>query len=137
MIVARGLPKHLKVYAVEDAFQIVFGIAPPAVPDDATAKLKAGIWLGYLADAARAAGHPVPDKATHPREREPWAWGGVLEGFTDRLHTDAAKLDKGSSLGRAVAAILTRLDAEWAEVPSIAASQKLMADREEAAKGKK
>jgi hypothetical protein len=137
MELSRGLPKHLKVYAVAGAYQIVFGVAPPAVPDDPTARLKPGTWLSYLIDAARAAGHPVPDKATSPREREPWAWGGVLEGFTDKLRADAGKLDKGSSLGRALAAMLAKLDAEWAEIPSIAASQKLMAEREDAEKAKK
>jgi hypothetical protein len=137
MELSRGLPKHLKVYAVADVYQLVFGVAPPSVPEDATAKLKAGTWLNYIVDAARAAGHAVPDKATHPREREPWAWGGVLEGFTDRLHADAGRLEKGSSLAKAVAAILARLDAEWAEIPSVAASQKAMAEREEQAKKKK
>jgi hypothetical protein len=137
MELSRGLPKHLKIYAVADTNHLVFGVSPPPVPDDATAKLKAGTWLNYLIDAARAAGHAVPDKATQAREREPWAWGGVLEGFTDKLHVDAGKLEKGSSLSKAVSAILARLDAEWAEIPSIAASQKLMAEHEEQEKAKK
>jgi hypothetical protein len=137
MELSRGLPKHLKIYAVADTNQLVFGVAPPPVPDDATAKLKAGTWLNYLVDAARAAGHPVPDKATHPREREPWAWGGLLEGFTDKLRADAGKLDKGTSLAKAVTAIVARLDAEWAEIPSVAASQRAMAEREEQEKAKK
>jgi hypothetical protein len=134
---ARGLPKHLKVYAVAGAHQLVFGVAPPAVPEDVTAKLERGLWLRYLADVARAAGHPVPVKATHPREREPWAFGGVVAGYADKLRADAAKLDRAAPLGKAVAAIVARLDAEWAEVPSIAASQKAMADREEAERAKK
>jgi hypothetical protein len=137
MELSRGLPKHLKVFAVADTNRLVFGVSPPAVPDDATVKLKAGTWLNYLIDAARAAGHAVPDKATHPREREPWAWGGVLEGLTDKLHADATRLEKGSSLSKAVTAILARLDAEWAEIPAIAASQKLMAEHEEQAKANK
>jgi hypothetical protein len=137
MELARGLPKHLKVYAVADANQLVFGVAPPSVPEDATAKLTPGLWLGYLSDVARAAGHAVPDKATTPREREPWAWGGVLAGFADKLRADAGKLEKGSSMARAAAGIVARLDAEWAEIPSIAADQKLIGDREAQEKARK
>jgi hypothetical protein len=137
MELSRGLPRHLKVYAVADAHQLVFGVTPPSVPEDVTAKLKPGTWLGYLTDVARAAGHAVPDKATTPREREPWAWGGVLAGFADKLRADASRLEKGSSMARAASSIVARLDAEWAEIPSIAADQKAMGDREAQEKARK
>jgi hypothetical protein len=116
------------VYAVSDAFQIVFGVAPPQVPADATAKLTPGVWLGYLTDVARAAGHPVPDKATHPREREPWAWGGVVAGFGDKLKAEGPRL--GGAFAKIAAAVTKKLDAEWAEVPEIAERQRGMAERE-------
>jgi hypothetical protein len=134
MELARGMPKHLKVYAVADAFQLVFGVAPPNVPTDPTAKLVPGTWLTYLTDVARAAGHAVPDTATIPREREPWAWGGVIAGFGDKLRADTGRLG-GSGFGKIAGFIVKKLDAEWKEIPEVAASQKTMAERE--AKDKK
>ncbi len=130
MELARALPRHLKVYAVGDAYQLVFGVTPPQVPSDPTAKLVPGTWLTYLTDVARAAGHPVPDKATLPREREPWAWGGVVAGFGDKLRADAAKLSKDSAFARVTSGIVKRLDAEWAEIPEVAERQKGMGERE-------
>jgi len=128
MELARGLPKHLKVYAVGDAYQIVFGVAPPSVPADATAKLVPGTWLTYLVDVARAAGHAVPGSATSPREREPWAWGGVVAGFGDKLKSDVPRLS--GPFAKIAAAVVKRLDAEWAEIPEIAGRQKAMGERE-------
>jgi hypothetical protein len=130
MELSRALPRHLKVYAVGDAYQLVFGVTPPQVPSDPTAKLIPGTWLTYVTDVARAAGHAVPDKATSPREREPWAFGGVVAGFADKLRADAGKLPKDSGLARVAAAIVKRLDAEWAEVPEMAERQKGMGERE-------
>ncbi len=124
----RGMPRHLKVYAVSDAYQIVFGVTPPQVPSDPTAKLVPGTWLTYLTDVARAAGHAVPDKATSPREREPWAWGGVIAGFGDKLRADGGKL--AGTLGTVVGAVVKKLDAEWAEIPELATRQKEMGERE-------
>jgi hypothetical protein len=128
MELARGLPKHLKVYAVGDAYQLVFGVAPPQVPSDPTAKLVPGVWLGYLTDVARAAGHAVPDSAKAAREREPWAWGGVVAGFGDKLRADTPKLS--GAMAKVAGAIVKRLDAEWAEVPEIASRQGAMGERE-------
>jgi hypothetical protein len=134
MELARGLPKHLKVYAVGDAYQLVFGVAPPSVPADATAKLVPGAWLTYLVDVARAAGHAVPAAATSAREREPWAWGGVIAGFGDKLKSDAPRLS--GPFAKVAAVVVKRLDAEWAEIPEIAGRQKAMGDREASEKGK-
>jgi hypothetical protein len=133
---ARGLPKHLKVYAVSDALQLVFGVAPPTVPTDVTAKLVPGTWLTYLASAAAAAGHPVPDAAKNARAREPWAWGGVVEGFADKLRADQSKLGS-SALAKVTGAIVKRLDAEWAEIPEIAGRQGEMGEREAKDKAEK
>jgi hypothetical protein len=130
MELARGMPKHLKVYAVSDAYQLVFGVAPPSVPVDPTAKLVPGTWLAYVTDVARAAGHAVPDAATLPREREPWAWGGVIAGFADKLRADTAKLAKDGAFARVAGFVVKKLDAEWAEIPQVAAGQKAMAERE-------
>jgi hypothetical protein len=136
MELARGLPKHLKVYAVSDAFQLVFGVAPPNVPSDVTAKLSPGTWLTYLASVAAAAGHAVPDAAKTAREREPWAWGGVIEGFADKLRADGGRLGSGT-LGKVTGAVVKRLDAEWAEIPEIAGRQGVMGDREAKDKAEK
>ena len=135
MELARALPKHLKVYAVSDAFQLVFAVTPPAVPTDAATHLKPGTWLAYLTDVARAAGHPVPDAAQTPREREPWAWGGVIEGFADKLRAETPNIR--GDVAQVAAVVVQRLDAEWKEIPSIAANQKGMYEREKAAAEKK
>jgi hypothetical protein len=128
MELSRALPRHLKVYAVSDAYQSVFGVTPPQVPSDPTAKLQPGTWLTYLTEVARAAGHAVPAAATTPREREPWAWGGVVAGFGDKLRADTGKL--GGDFARVARVVVKRLDAEWAEIPEIAARQKAMGERE-------
>lgn len=114
--VARDLPKHLKVYAVAGAFALLFGVAPPDVPSDATKPLKPGTWLAYLADAAKAAGHDVPASAKRPADREPQAWSGVLAGFADKLRPDVDKIAASSELGKVVAGVVKRLDAEVATV---------------------
>jgi len=128
MELSRGMPRHLKVYAVSDAYQLVFGVAAPQVPTDPTAKLVPGTWLTYLTDVARGAGHAVPDKATSPREREPWAWGGVIAGFGDKLRSDGGKLR--GTLGGVVGRVVKKLDGEWAEIPELAGRQKEMGERE-------
>jgi hypothetical protein len=53
---ARGLPKHLKLYAVADEFQALFGVTVPDVPQDATRKLVPGTWLRFLSDTASTVG---------------------------------------------------------------------------------
>lgn len=45
MEIARGLPKHLKVYAVSGAYALLFAVKPPIVPSDATKPLQGGQWL--------------------------------------------------------------------------------------------
>jgi hypothetical protein len=137
MELARALPKHLKVYAVGDAYQLVFGVAPPSVPTDPTAKLVPGTWLTYLTEVARGAGHAVPASATLPREREPWAWGGVIAGFGDRLRADSGRLGQDGGFAKIAGAAVKKLDAEWAEIPQVAASQKMIAEQEAKQKEKK
>jgi hypothetical protein len=110
MEIARGLPKHLKVYAVEGAFREIFGVAAPELSTNAAAPIKTGTWLEYLTKVAAAAGHPVPADAKDPQNREPLAWNGVLEGFADRLrdsHTDP-------SLDAVATNIVTRIDQQSA-----------------------
>jgi hypothetical protein len=98
---SRDLPKHMKVYTVSPAYAAVFGVQPPAMPDKANAALKPGTWLTYVSDVAKAAGHPVPDTAKTPKEREPLAWAGVLNGFADKLKADQG-LIKSPELGEVV-----------------------------------
>ncbi len=86
---ARGLPKHMKIYAVEGPFDLLFRVRAPEPPADVRKPLKAGKWLEYLTDVARAAKHPVPDTARFIEQKELAAWGGVLAGFADMLRAEA------------------------------------------------
>jgi hypothetical protein len=110
---ARGLPKHLKLYAVADEFQLIFGVAVPDVPEDATKKLVPGTWLKFLIETAAAAGHPVSDKAKTPKEKDALAWGGMLQGFSEKLKVDYAGIDTTTDLGKVVSVVLHRLEAEY------------------------
>jgi hypothetical protein len=113
MEIARGLPKHLKIYAVRTALEDVYGVAAPAVSDDAEAPIPSGTWLSYLTQVAAAAGHAVPSDARDPQNREPLAWTGVLEGFADRLRAAASRFPPDTPLGDVRAAIVARLDDEF------------------------
>jgi hypothetical protein len=110
---ARGLPKHLKFYAVADEFQLLFGVTVPDVPSDATKKLVPGTWLRFLADTANAAGHPVTDKAKTPREKDALAWSGMLQGFGEKLAADSDGVSNATDLSRVVATVQHRLEAEY------------------------
>jgi hypothetical protein len=88
MDLIRGLPRHLKVLAVENAFGLLFGTPAPVLPSDPAVPLQRGLWLSYLATAARTSGFAVPDAADIPRARNRLAWAGVLEGFATRLRAD-------------------------------------------------
>ncbi len=109
--VARGLPKHLKFYAVADEFELLFGVALPDVPEDANKKLVPGTWLKFLSETAAAAGHPVNDKVTAARERDALAWAGMLLGFSDKLKADVEGIDAATDLGKVVTVVEHRLEA--------------------------
>ena len=113
MQTAKDLPKHIKIYAVGGAYELVFGVRPPEVPADATQAMRGGVWLSYLSDVAKAAGHPVPAKATVLTDRELMAWGGALEGFSDKLRLEAAGVSDQTELRRAVEGTIQRLDTEY------------------------
>ena len=116
MEISDGLPKHLKIYAVGNAFQDVFQKPAPVVPDDASLPIKTGTWLTYLVDVAAAAGHPVPAEVTNVTDREAAAWCGVLLGFADRLREANAKTPRGNAgaaLDKLVDAIVVRLNKQW------------------------
>jgi hypothetical protein len=113
MQTAKDLPKHLKVYAVEGAYDLLFGVKAPQVPDDATQPMKGGLWLTYLSEVAKAAGHPVPARATTLLDRELLAWGGVLEGMSDKLRVEAADVSEKTELRRVTDATVDRLDIEY------------------------
>jgi hypothetical protein len=110
---ARGLPKHLKLYAVADEFKLLFGVAIPDVPADASKKLVPGTWLTFLTQTAAAAGHPVSDKAKTARERDALAWAGMLEGMSDKLKTEADAVSTTTDLSKVVTVVLHRLEAEY------------------------
>jgi hypothetical protein len=113
MEIARGLPKHLKIYAVQGGFAGVFGVQPPVLDDDAALPIKTGTWLGYLSAVAAAAGHPVPASARLPEARQPAAWAGVLEGFADKLRASRSALVRESSLKTVLGAAAARLTEEY------------------------
>jgi hypothetical protein len=110
---ARGLPKHLKLYAVADEFHALFGVAVPDVPQDATRKLVPGTWLQFLSQTAAAAGYAVSEKAATPREKDALAWAGMLRGFSDRLKPDADAITPSTDLSHVVTVALHRLEAEY------------------------
>ncbi|AKV04431.1 hypothetical protein AKJ09_11094 [Labilithrix luteola] len=107
---ARGLPKHLKVYAVRGPFSAVFGISAPQLSDDAALPIPTGTWLAYLTRVAANAGHPVPPDARDPQNREPLAWNGILVGLADRLRN--APVDP--SLAKVTSSVVARIDQQAA-----------------------
>jgi len=109
---ARKLPKHLKVYAVGGPFVPIFGVQPPAVPDDPTAPIRSGAWPGYLVDVAGAAGHAVPAEATDALDRESLAWGGVLQAFADRIRVEKLAVSPRTPLPSVLGRVADRLDKE-------------------------
>jgi len=110
--IARRLPKHLKVYAVGGPFVNVFGVTPPDVPADPTVPIKSGTWPGYLVDASARAGYPVPAQATEVIDRESLAWGGVLQGFADKLRADAGTISTRTPLPDVLTRVAAQLDEE-------------------------
>lgn len=110
---SRGLPKHLKVFAMQAPLHALFGLALPTnLPTDVTQPLPKGGYLAYVTEAAKAAGHPVPDTATTPKEREPQAWAGILEGISDKLHPDVDGVPKDTQFPDILDRIARRLDAQ-------------------------
>ncbi len=113
MEIARGLTKHLKVYAVERPYSVFFKVAAPDVPRDAHKPLKPGTWLAYLSAAAAAAGHAVPDRVKAVQDREALAWGGVLVGFADKLRAEIPSLSDETELKHVAEVITRRLENEY------------------------
>jgi hypothetical protein len=126
---ARGLPKHLKLYAVADAFQLVFGVTVPDVPQDGSKKLVPGTWLKFLSDTASAAGHAVSDKAKTPREKDALAWAGMLEGLSDKLKADADGIATTTDLSKVVTVTLHRLETEYKAQQAAEATKQKPADK--------
>ena len=57
---SRGLPKHLKVYAVGDSFNLLFGVERSGRADGRDEEARAGDMAAVpVAQTATAAGHPV------------------------------------------------------------------------------
>jgi hypothetical protein len=93
--------------------QLLFGAAPPTLPDDGSKPLPRGGWLTYLTAVASAAGHPVPAAAKTPKQREPLAWTGVLEGYGDKLRGDLDQLVHDTRLHQVSSVVIQRLDVEY------------------------
>jgi hypothetical protein len=111
---SRGLPRHLKIYAMQAPLFSLFKMpAPTNLPADATQPLPKGGYLVFVSDAAKAAGHPVPDTAKTPKEQEPLAWSGVLEGITEKLRPDLGGVPSDSQLPDVLDRVEHRLEAEF------------------------
>jgi hypothetical protein len=112
--ISRGLPKHLKIYALGGTTKALFGTPPPALPADVTKAPKKGTYLAYLSEVAKAAGHPTPPTAKTPREKESMAWAGVLQGVAEKIRANAEKLQEDSRFRDVSQRIAARLTA-WYE----------------------
>ncbi len=113
MEAARGLPTHVKLYAVARPFAALFGISAPQVSADASTPIKGGIWLHYLMAVANAAGHPMPERARLHRDQELMAWGGIFMGLADRLSAEAEQIADASELQSVAHAVARRLGIEY------------------------
>ena len=113
METARGLTKHLKIYALAQPFAVLFGTPAPAVPMDAHQPLVRGMWLSYITTVAAAAGHPISSAAKAPADRELLAWGGTLDGLADKLRSETQQMSDTTELKRVAEVIIRRLDAEY------------------------
>jgi hypothetical protein len=120
---ARGLPKHLKLYAAGDTFNLIFGVTLPDVPQDATTKLVPGTWLKFLSDTATAAGHPVPATVTKAREKDALAWAGMQQGFGEKLAGDADGIATSTELSKVVTTVLHRLETEFSAQQAAATTE--------------
>lgn len=121
---ARGLPKHMKVYAVQGPYQAIFGVKPPPAPEDPKAPLKAGAWLAYLSQTATAAGHPLPYQAKTIQQRELMAWNSVAEGMADKLRMLAPQMPN-DDVREATLGAMRRLDTQFRSAETVV----LAADR--------
>jgi hypothetical protein len=119
--VARMLPRHLKLYAVGGVNQLLFGLPIPDLPTGiGPGKRPKLFWLDYVTAAAKAAGHPVPDTVKVPKKQEPLGWGGMLEGYSDKLRADIDGLAKDTRLHNVASVVVQRIDAEYrAEVNAL------------------
>ena len=66
-----------------------------------------------MADAAKAAGHAVPDSAKTPKDRESLAWAGVLQGISDKLKPDVDAISKDTPLADVVGRVAHRLETQY------------------------
>jgi hypothetical protein len=114
MQLARGLPRHLKVFALEGPSRVVFGVASPNISADPTQKLQPGVWLNLLLETAKAGGYPVPENL-RPAERNMLAWNGILKAFADRLRQEETHLSQHATvtLRRVLHAVIQRLDEDY------------------------
>jgi hypothetical protein len=112
--IASNLPRHLKVYAVGGVNQLLFGVPLPDIEKaPGTGRRPRLFWLDYLISAAAAAGHAVPAGVKTPKKQEPLAWGGMLEGYADKLRGDIDGLAKDTRLHNVASVVVQRIDAEY------------------------
>jgi hypothetical protein len=116
MSIAKGLPRHLKIYAVTGSFKQLYNVDPPAgVTEDLTRPLTPGTWLACVSAGAKGAGHPVPDALKTPVEKEPAAWAGVIEGLKDKIAPIGDKISADTPLKDVVGRVAKQLEREYTE----------------------
>lgn len=113
METARGLPKHLKVYAVGRTNELLLGVSPPEPSEDVLRPLKGGDWLGYVSKTASASGYPVPERARSLTDREYLAWNGTLMGLGDKLRAETALISDTTALKPMLQKVVMRLENEY------------------------
>ena len=114
--IAKGLPRHLKMYVWGDGLSLLFGVPLPSMADDATKKLVPGQLLSYMMDVAKAASHPVPDKIAASKDAKAkyaLAYAGMLEGLSDKLKADSDGISHETELIKIVLVVENRLAAEY------------------------
>ncbi len=111
-----------EIYAVGGINQLLLGLPIPDRAGEGARTLKQRpSWNDYIVEAAKAAGHPVPDTVKLPKRREQLAWAGLLEGYADRLRADIGGLAQDSRLHNVASVVVQRLDTEYgAQVSSLA-----------------
>lgn len=110
---ARSLPRHLKIIALSDAMKLVFGVDPPAMPEDATSQLRHAELLTFMMNAAKAGGHPVPETATTPKDKYALAYAGMLQGLADKLKEAATGLAPTTELPKILNTMRAKIEEHY------------------------
>jgi hypothetical protein len=110
--IALTLPRHMKIFAASGPFALLFGVQPPAVPEDAEKPLVPGTWVKYVDAVAKSAGHPVADSVKIPADRLGLGWAGIYQGLAEKLRADEGQLSERGRLLPIIGHATRRLENE-------------------------